>query len=145
VCHQSVGLAARALEAAGSPTVTLTSAWSITERVLTPRALFVDAPLGHTAGPPHEPDVGRGIVEMALGVLDLDLESGAIVDSGYRWPTDDWKAAPLQWSRRSEERSTQRPENAATADSRTERSDEPQYQNDDDRRAAESGESDRQA
>lgn len=158
MCHQSVGLAAHAIEAAGFTTVTLTSAWSITARVRPPRSVFVDAPLGHTAGPPNEPQVGRGIVEMALGlpVLGLaglsstglssaglgsantDLESGVIVDSGYRWPDDEWRAAPLEWSRSRQERiDTRKPKGDGVADTRTERSDEPQYQTEADRRAAE--------
>ncbi len=121
--------------------MTITSALSITERVKPPRSLFVDAPLGHTAGPKHEPTIGRGIVEMALGLADLDLPSGTVTDSGYRWPTDEWRDDPLGWSRGREDRGFAKPTRSAAsgkvADTRTERSDEPQYQSDDDRRAAE--------
>ncbi|MEZ5375768.1 MAG: hypothetical protein R2733_04590 [Acidimicrobiales bacterium] len=101
-----------------------------------PRSLFVDAPLGHTAGPKHEPEVGRGIVEMALGLVELDLPSGSIVDSGYRWPNDDWRADPLSWSRKRED-AGDAPSDRPSGDTRTERSDEPQYQNKADRLAAE--------
>ena len=54
MCHQSVGLIARAVEAAGIPTLSMTSAWSITASVNPPRAAFVDYPLGHTTGQPHD-------------------------------------------------------------------------------------------
>ncbi len=104
-----------------------------------PRSLFVDAPLGHTAGPKHEPEIGRGIIEMALGLFDLALPSGSITDSGYRWPNDDWRADPLGWSRRREDGATTAAAKPADAkaDTRTERSDEPQYQHPADREAAE--------
>ncbi len=103
-----------------------------------PRTLFVDAPLGHTAGPMHEPEVGRGIVEMALGLSDAITESGTITDSGYRWPTNGWRAEPLSWSRKREERGfVSSPPSEGSADTRTERRDEPQYQTEDDRIAAE--------
>ncbi len=137
MCHQSVGLAARTIEAAGFATVTLTSAMSITERVMPPRSLFVDAPLGHTAGPKHEPDTGRGIVEMALGLVELGLPSGSIVDSGYRWPNDTWRADPLSWSRKREDAGGGIAAATGSADTRTERSDAPQYQTEADRQAAE--------
>ncbi len=138
MCHQSVGLAARAIEAAGFATVTLTSALSITERVMPPRSLLVDAPLGHTAGPAREPAAGRGIVEMALGLPWLGLPSGTITDSGYRWPNDTWRADPLGWSRKLEDRGFVVAETSGRrADTRTERSEHPQYQTDADRRAAE--------
>lgn len=121
--------------------MTITSALSITERVMPPRSLFVDAPLGHTAGPKHEPTIGRGIVEMALGLFDLGLPSGTVTDSGYRWPSDEWRDDPLGWSRSREDRGFAKPATSAAsgkvADTRTERRDEPQYQSDDDRRAAE--------
>ncbi|HCG69701.1 MAG TPA: glycine reductase, partial [Gammaproteobacteria bacterium] len=47
---QSVGLIARALEAAGIATICLSSARSITESVGAPRAVYLDYPLGQTAG-----------------------------------------------------------------------------------------------
>lgn len=137
MCHQSVGLAARTIEAAGFATVTISSAFSITQRVMPPRTLFVDAPLGHTAGPKHEPQTGRGIVEMALGLVDVDAPSGTITDSGYRWPTDAWRAEPLSWSRKAEDAGfVKRDDRSGSADTRTDRSDEPQFQNDEDRAAA---------
>src|SRR3546814_6957411 len=50
VCHQTMALVARHLEAAGLPTLCIVSARDIVEAVDPPRAVFVDYPLGHTAG-----------------------------------------------------------------------------------------------
>ena len=51
VCHQSVSLAARALEAAGIATVVMGCAKDIVEHVGVPRLLFSDFPLGNRGGP----------------------------------------------------------------------------------------------
>src|SRR5262245_31029659 len=50
VCHQSVSLAARALEASGIATVVMGCARDIVEHVGVPRLLFSDFPLGNAAG-----------------------------------------------------------------------------------------------
>src|SRR5690242_2425762 len=47
VCHQTVGLAARALESEGIPAVVMGSAKDIVEYVGVPRFLFSDFPLGN--------------------------------------------------------------------------------------------------
>lgn len=130
MCHQSIGLIARHLEAAGYPTVCLTSARSITAAANPPRSVFVDLPLGHTAGPPNDPDVQRTIVEGALRLAaEMDRpEDGApgrILDLPLRWHHDDWKSSPLSWSRRQEE-AGDAGENAG--DTRIPRSAEPQWQ-----------------
>jgi hypothetical protein len=95
VCHQSVGLIARSLEAAGVPTTSLTSAWSITAAVNPPRAAFVDHPLGRTAGKPHDRAGQRRIVTGALRLLESTDQPGRIVDLGERWGDDAWRANPL--------------------------------------------------
>jgi len=125
-----VGLVARAFESAGVPTVSLTSAWSITAAARPPRAAYVDYPLGHTAGKPFDRDDQRAIVLGALRTLAAP-HSGEIVDLGRTWSDDDaWKDRVL------------RPGGAsgggdATGDERSERRREPMWQNDDDRVAAE--------
>jgi hypothetical protein len=119
VCHQSVGLIARAIEAAGIPTTSLTSAWSITRSANPPRALFLDFPLGHTAGPPDDADAQLGIARAALEAAYTIDEPGTIVPlASYVWP-EEWKTAA-----RSE------------GDVRTPRFDTPQYQTEEDRHAA---------
>src|SRR6185295_13671975 len=54
VCHQSVSLAARALEASGIATVVMGCAKDIVEHAGVPRFLFSDFPLGNAAGRPWD-------------------------------------------------------------------------------------------
>jgi hypothetical protein len=124
-----VGLVARALEAAGVPTVSLTSAWSITAAVRPPRAAYVDYPLGHTAGKPLDPADQRAVVLGALGTLDA-AEAGRIIDLGRTWSPDDaWKDRVM--------RPGGSPGDGDGGDSRSERRREPVWQHDEDRLAAE--------
>lgn len=124
-----MGLISRHLEAAGYPTVQLTSAPTITARTRPPRAAIVDAPLGHTAGPPHDRTTQRQIVLGALEMLDSATEPGVAVHLPYRWHDDAWRANPLSWSR-------DNPTAADRGDTRTARSAEPQYQTTEDQRLA---------
>ena len=124
-----MGLIARQLEAAGIPTVSLTSARDITAAANPPRAVFVDYPLGHTSGRVGEPELNRGIVAAALDALRLS-EPGVIVDLPHAWAdTDDWKddVMRVQTSSTGEK---------STEDDRVARHDTPQYQTDDDAAAA---------
>jgi hypothetical protein len=66
VCHQSVGLIAREVEAAGIPTLCMTSAYDITQAVNPPRAVFLNYPLGHQTGKPDDSANQRAIVLAAL-------------------------------------------------------------------------------
>ena len=71
VCHQSIALAARALEEAGIATVVMGCAKDIVEHVGVPRLLFSDFPLGNAGGPAEGPGVaGRhpGAGPRAAGV-----------------------------------------------------------------------------
>ena len=54
VCHQTVSLVARHLEANGIPTVVMGCAKDIVEHAAVPRFLFSDFPLGNSAGKPHD-------------------------------------------------------------------------------------------
>jgi hypothetical protein len=91
-------------------------------------------PLGHTTGGPDDPETQRRILVDGLTAGAGIPEPGTIVDLGYRWRDDAWKADPLSWSRkRQAEGRTSQP----GGDTRTGRSDEPRYQSHDDRLAAE--------
>lgn len=93
MCHQSVTLVARHLEAHGIPTVLLACARDITASACPPRAVFLDYPLGNPAGRPHDPDNQRAVLRDALHVLETTREPGTIVDLPYRWSDDEaWKA-----------------------------------------------------
>jgi len=88
-----VSLIARHLEAAGTPTVSLTSAYDITSAGKPPRALFVDYPLGHTCGRPFDANDQYEIVRAGLAGLEINTEPGIIGELGRRWSEDDlWKA-----------------------------------------------------
>ncbi|MGI9606895.1 MAG: hypothetical protein ACR2P0_12220 [Acidimicrobiales bacterium] len=115
-----MGLIARAIEESGVPTTSVTSAWSITASANPPRAVFTDFPLGHTAGPPGEPDVQLDIARSALAAVHQIAAPGTIVPLRHTWPDGtDWKAEARE-----------------LRDHRTPRLDAPQYQTDADRDAA---------
>ena len=111
-----------------------TSARTITAAANPPRSVFVDLPLGHTTGLPNDPDGQRRLLTEGLEAAVAITEPGTIVDLPYRYIDDDWKANPLGWSRKRQNAGSA---SKRSGDSRTGRSSEPQYQNDDDRAAAE--------
>src|SRR5262245_8747132 len=69
VCHQSVSLAARALEESGIATVVMGCAKDIVEYVGVPRFLFSDFPLGNAAGRPHDRASQAFTLDLALSML----------------------------------------------------------------------------
>ena len=118
-----MGLVARHAEAAGIPTLCMTSARDITRAVNPPRAAFLDFPLGHTAGKPNEPDLQRRILVEALSSFETMTAPGSVKDLSFRWSEDEeWKAKAF-----------------AEGDDRKPRHDTPQYQDEEDRRLAEEG------
>jgi hypothetical protein len=132
-----VGLVARALEAAGVPTLCLTSAYSITASVNPPRAAFSDLPLGHTVGRPHEPEFQRDLLRRAFRAAEAMDEPGTIAPTGVAWDVNG------SWKRRATptgvETEAAESKSGARSDTRNERVDIPQYQYESDRLAAESG------
>jgi D-proline reductase (dithiol) PrdB len=66
LCHQSVFLAARALELAGIPTMSLSVEKEIVESVRPPRAAFYEGELGNVGGRPNWPEQQRRILDEAL-------------------------------------------------------------------------------
>ena len=95
MCHQTVGLVARHLEAAGIPTVVLGAAKDIVETVGVPRFVFSDVPLGNSAGLPHDPGSQRTVLEMALRVLETAPGPRTTVQSPLAWP----EGEPHAWKR----------------------------------------------
>ena len=92
VCHQSVGLAARALEASGIATVVMGCAKDIVEHVGVPRLLFSDFPLGNAAGRPLDTDSQAFTLELALQMLESAPTARTTVQSPLRWSASaDWK------------------------------------------------------
>jgi hypothetical protein len=92
VCHQTVGLVARHLEANGISTVVMGCAKDIVEHAAVPRFLFSDFPLGNSAGKPHHADSQAFTLELALRVLESAPGPQTTVQSPLRWSTDaSWK------------------------------------------------------
>jgi hypothetical protein len=92
VCHQTVSLAARHLEANGIPTVVMGCAKDIVEHVGVPRLLFSDFPLGNAAGRPNDRQSQAETLELALRVLEAAPAPRTTVQSPLRWSDNpDWK------------------------------------------------------
>jgi len=92
VCHQSIALAARALEAAGIATVVMGCAKDIVEHVGVPRLLFSDFPLGNAAGRPKDRESQTFTLELALKVLETAPAARTTVQSPLVWSASpDWK------------------------------------------------------
>ena len=101
----------------------MTSARDITRAVNPPRAAFLDFPLGHTTGKPHEPDLQRQLLAEALSSFETMTVPGSMKELPFRWSeNEEWKAKAF-----------------AEGDGRTPRHDTPQYQSEEDRRRAEQG------
>ena len=92
MCHQTVGLVARHLEANGIPTVIMGAAKDIVEHCGVPRFLFSDFPLGNSCGKPFDVESQAATLDLALRVLETAPASRTTVQSPQRW-TDDatWK------------------------------------------------------
>jgi hypothetical protein len=122
VCHQTVCLVARHLEANGIPTMCLGSALDILESGSPPRATYVDYPLGHSAGKPFDAADQHGIVREALRGLEDLKQPGEIRKLPNTWDASgEWK----QDAARSKGGDTRQP-----------RDESPQFQQPADREAA---------
>ena len=70
LCHQTMGLVARALELARIPTMTLAVDREAMERVRAPRAAYYAGKLGSVAGLPEWPEHQRRILDEALRLIE---------------------------------------------------------------------------
>jgi D-proline reductase (dithiol) PrdB len=92
VCHQTVSLAARHLEAHGIPTVIMGCAKDIVEYCGVPRFLFSDFPLGNSVGRPFDVPSQTQTLELALRVLESAPAARTTVQSPLQWTSDAaWK------------------------------------------------------
>jgi len=92
VCHLSVALAARALEAGGTSTVVLGCALDIVEHIGVARFVFSDFPLGNAAGKPGDLDSQRLTLDLALDLLESAQQPRCTVVSPLRWSeSSSWK------------------------------------------------------
>jgi D-proline reductase (dithiol) PrdB len=70
LCHQTVGLLARAIEAAGIPTMTIAVLKEVVESVRPPRVALYDGELGSVGGVPGWPEHQRRILDEALRLIE---------------------------------------------------------------------------
>ena len=106
----------------------MSSAYSITSSVNPPRAVYLDFPLGHTAGKVNDKPLQRRIMIDTLSALDSIQVPGTIRSLPYQWSeSDDWKDRVMRSSGKS---------GGGSNDDRMERFPEPQYQLPEDQQAA---------
>jgi D-proline reductase (dithiol) PrdB len=92
VCHQTVSLAARALEESGIATVVMGSAKDIVEYAGVPRFLFSDFPLGNSAGRPNDQASQDFTLRLALQLFAAAPAARTTVQSPLRWSASPaWK------------------------------------------------------
>ena len=92
VCHQTLSLVARLLEARGVATVVMGCAKDIVEHVGVPRLLFSDFPLGNAAGRPGDAASQAATLEWALQLLESAPAARTTLQSPLRWSDNpDWK------------------------------------------------------
>lgn len=91
MCHQTVSLVARHLEANGIPTVIVGSARDIVEEAGVARFLFVDFPLGNPIGKPYDVAQQRSITSAALDVLERSWAPRTTVQADVTWGDDAWR------------------------------------------------------
>ena len=91
MCHQTVCLVARHLEAHGIPTLVLGSAFDIMIAGRPPRAAFLDYPLGHSAGKPFDAADQDSVLAGALAGFATLSAPGAMLTLPNQWGTDDWR------------------------------------------------------
>jgi D-proline reductase (dithiol) PrdB len=70
LCHQSIGLVARALELEGVPTMTLAVVRDVVESVRPPRVALYDGEPGTVSGLPDFPEHQRRILDEALRLIE---------------------------------------------------------------------------
>ena len=100
VCHQTVSLVARHLEANGIPTVVMGCAKDIVEHAAVARFLFSDFPLGNSAGRPHDVASQEQTLDLALRVLEAAPGPRTTMQSPLRWSADaSWKLDYLNLDR----------------------------------------------
>jgi glycine/betaine/sarcosine/D-proline reductase family selenoprotein B len=93
VCHQTISLVARELEANGISTVVMGCAKDIVEHAAVPRFLFSDFPLGNSAGKPHDKASQAQTLELALRLLESAVGPQTTLQSPQRWASDAvWKS-----------------------------------------------------
>ena len=100
VCHQTMSLVARYLEAHGIATVIMGAARDIVEHCGVPRFLFSDFPLGNAAGLPNNLPAQDATLEHALRLFETASTARTTVQNPQQWPGPaDWRDDYLNTAR----------------------------------------------
>ena len=86
-----MGLIARAIEAAGIPTVAISLTRDLTAAVGVPRALFVKWQLGRPLGEAGNTAQQRTVIFHALRLLVTATTPGVIAEPGWRWRRESYQ------------------------------------------------------
>ncbi len=106
----------------------MSSAYSITKAVNPPRAVYLDYPLGHTTGKPHDQDNQLEILRTALAAFEQIDAPGEIIEMPFEWRADhSWKDRVMR-PREAQAPSNKKEDSEGHADDRVARHDSPQYQ-----------------
>ena len=81
---------ARAIEAAGIPTVIVMMYKQVADALKPPRVAYVRFPFGQPLGEPGNADQQRVVVEDALRVLTSAREPGILEQLPYRWRRENY-------------------------------------------------------
>ena len=80
-----MGLVARVVEAAGIPTVLVSTGRDLTAQVLPPRSAFVNFPMGNPFGRAGDTAMQRRILLDALHLAETAKRGCELVDLPYGW------------------------------------------------------------
>jgi len=81
-----VGLVCREVEAAGIPTVCVSTGRDLTVQVKPPRSLYVNFPMGNNFGAPFATEQQSAILGRALDLILEVEEGGYLEDWREEWP-----------------------------------------------------------
>lgn len=93
-CHRATSIVARGLESQGVPTIMLTVLREMAEAFRPARPVFLDFPLGATAGRPNDSALQRDILRQTLAAGAAMEGEWRIHDLPFQWAADgsrDWE------------------------------------------------------
>jgi D-proline reductase (dithiol) PrdB len=85
ICHHSLAVIQRGLEAAGLATISLTLEPELMKLVKVPRAMVVDFPPGCPVGEPTDSDKQRKVLKEAIEYLSTMTQPGTVWKSPFKW------------------------------------------------------------
>ncbi|MFQ5828148.1 MAG: hypothetical protein ACE5JD_03200 [Candidatus Methylomirabilia bacterium] len=81
-----MGLAQRAVEAAGISTVALSMIPDLTHAAGAPRVAAIEFPFGRPLGQPHDAETQRAVLRSTLEVLRDAAHPGTVTHLSFEWP-----------------------------------------------------------